>query len=125
MNIGDIVINRNGGERCLVVNTFGTDSVVLRSLEFHSLADFVAPISVLAIAKPYKPLWKDAPSWARYLAMDASGVWTWYENLPKEFEDAYVSDGGKVLADGYSYYWENSLEGRRAQEMVEKQGEVT
>lgn len=52
MNIGDIVISKQGGDRCLVVNTFGLESVVLRSLEYTSLGDFVAPISALEVVKP-------------------------------------------------------------------------
>ena len=116
MSIGDIVIvsyDGEDGERCLVIDYFGTDNVVLRSLEFHSLADFVAPISVLKVVKPYKPSWDEAPKWANYLAMDASGVWNWYENLPIKMESAFVPHGGKSVADVYSCYWENSLEGKR------------
>ena len=121
MNIGDIVIVRyDGGERCLVVDTFGTDSVVLRSLEFHSLADFVVPTSVLMVVKPYKPSWSDAPKWAKYLAMDMSGMWNWYENIPTKFEDAYVPNGGRSITAGYSLYWENSLEGRREEQEEEE-----
>ena len=29
-----------------------------------------------------KPNWSDAPSWANYLARDASGQWTWFEDEP-------------------------------------------
>jgi hypothetical protein len=29
-----------------------------------------------------KPLWRDSPSWARYLAMDKDGSWFWYANKP-------------------------------------------
>jgi len=30
-----------------------------------------------------KPDWKDAPAWARYLAMDADGAWSWFEYEPQ------------------------------------------
>ena len=30
-----------------------------------------------------KPDWKDAPEWARWLAMDGSGEWWWFEESPK------------------------------------------
>jgi hypothetical protein len=30
-----------------------------------------------------KPSWKDAPSWAQWLAMDQGGSWYWYEVEPK------------------------------------------
>ena len=121
MNIGTIVVNKSGGtERCQVVNTFGSDAVVLRSLEHHWLADFVAQISALQELIPYKPSWSDAPKWAKYLAMDKSGMWNWYENTPTKFEDAYVPNGGRSITAGYSLYWENSLEGRRQEQEEEK-----
>jgi len=113
MNIGDVVICKQGGDKCLVINTFGLESVVLRSLEYTSLGDFVAQISALEVVKPYKPSWDKAPKWAKFLAMDESGAWNWYENLPTKMESAFVPNGGKCLADKYSRYWENSLEGRR------------
>jgi hypothetical protein len=31
-----------------------------------------------------KPSWKRAPSWAQWLAMDADGIWYWYEYKPYE-----------------------------------------
>lgn len=29
-----------------------------------------------------KPSWQDAPTWARYLAMDRNGMWLWFECKP-------------------------------------------
>lgn len=29
-----------------------------------------------------KPDWSEAPSWAKFLAMDSNGGWTWYEHIP-------------------------------------------
>jgi hypothetical protein len=29
-----------------------------------------------------KPNWKDAPSWAKYVAQDGSGAWYWYKKKP-------------------------------------------
>ncbi len=29
-----------------------------------------------------KPDWKDAPEWARWLAMDDDGEWFWFESEP-------------------------------------------
>ncbi len=31
-----------------------------------------------------KPDWKDAPSWANYLAQDEDGDWYWYEKEPRQ-----------------------------------------
>lgn len=30
-----------------------------------------------------KPDWKDAPSWAMWLAADPNGYWVWFENEPE------------------------------------------
>lgn len=30
-----------------------------------------------------KPDWKDAPEWAKWLAMDEDGEWFWFENKPE------------------------------------------
>ena len=29
-----------------------------------------------------KPKWKDAPTWAKYLAQDGDGSWYWYSEMP-------------------------------------------
>lgn len=29
-----------------------------------------------------KPIWKDAPSWAKFLACDGDGTWWWFEDRP-------------------------------------------
>ena len=60
-----------------------------------------------------KPDWKDAPEWANYLAMDASGDWYWYELEP--FEDASVwveYEGRMQAAQITSSNWKDSLEQR-------------
>lgn len=31
-----------------------------------------------------KPDWKDAPEWAGYLALDADGLWQWFERIPSQ-----------------------------------------
>lgn len=42
-----------------------------------------------------KPDWKDAPEWARWLAMDANGFWWWYEEEPVASGKAWKpSDSG-------------------------------
>ncbi len=30
-----------------------------------------------------KPDWKDAPEWAKWLAMDSDGEWHWYSHKPE------------------------------------------
>ena len=32
-----------------------------------------------------KPLWKEAPVWAQWLAQDSHGAWGWYEHKPVIF----------------------------------------
>lgn len=50
-----------------------------------------------------KPDWKDAPEWANFLAMDADGVWAWFEKKPVWNRVAHMwsCDCGK---------WENATE---------------
>ncbi|HPS39448.1 MAG TPA: hypothetical protein PL124_08570 [Candidatus Cloacimonadota bacterium] len=65
-----------------------------------------------------KPDWKDAPDWAKWLAMDANGIWGWYSNKPTivdELDGEWFSDTGKweeVSTSG----WEKTLEKRPPKE---------
>jgi len=73
---------------------------------------------------PPAPSWDGAPAWARFIAMDADGQWSWYENRPypdtelgsDEFTLWDADDGriqpisGRLRFDG----WENSLQERPA-----------
>lgn len=47
-----------------------------------------------------KPSWKDAPEWAKWVAMDSDGVWMWFEFKPyKEAKAEYLSvKGGRCEA---------------------------
>ena len=58
-----------------------------------------------------KPDWKDAPEWAKYLAMDRDGRWYWYES------EAYTNNGrwctpGKIQLASKRPDWEKTLESR-------------
>ena len=35
-----------------------------------------------------KPSWDEAPEWAKYLAMDGDGFWSFYEDRPEWAEEA-------------------------------------
>ena len=59
-----------------------------------------------------KPDWKDAPEWAKHLAMDEDGTWCWYEQEPYLGECAWFSDGRYEFV--YPGRWDESLEGRPA-----------
>lgn len=73
---------------------------------------------------PPAPRWADAPAWARFVAMDADGKWSWYEKRPypdtelgsDEFtlwdsEDGRIQPiSSRLRFDG----WENSLQERPA-----------
>lgn len=41
-----------------------------------------------------KPSWKDAPSWAKWLAQDEDGNWFWYDEKP-DLEFVCWSPNGK------------------------------
>lgn len=38
-----------------------------------------------------KPDWKDAPEWARYVAMDSDGRWAWHEEKPHMYSGLWES----------------------------------
>jgi hypothetical protein len=61
-----------------------------------------------------KPDWKDAPKWARYVAMDSGGAWYWYEGMPKLGSTSHYSNGHKYeLAHTEEYPgWDRTLEAR-------------
>lgn len=70
------------------------------------------------------PSWEGAPAWARFVAMDADGQWSWYENRPypetdlgsDEFTLWDAEDGHiQPISSGNRFYgWENSLQERPA-----------
>ena len=49
-----------------------------------------------------KPLWTDAPAWALWLAMDASGVWHWFEREPGCAAQDFRALGGSSQIAGRS-----------------------
>lgn len=42
-----------------------------------------------------KPDWKDAPSWARWVALSTNGEWTWFEEKPWRDVDGDYMPGAK------------------------------
>jgi len=67
-----------------------------------------------------KPEWKDAPPWAKWLAMDNNGDWWWYENEPvknptdNEWWNAIPGEGEVEMASAplHNLNWEESKEKR-------------
>lgn len=63
-----------------------------------------------------KPDWKDAPEWARYLAVDSDGDWYWYNLQPRTGENRwFFSSPNGLLKLAYleeSHGWRDSLEER-------------
>lgn len=43
-----------------------------------------------------RPLWSQAPFWARYLARDMNGKWWWFQNEPTLFNGKWLNNGGSV-----------------------------
>lgn len=41
-----------------------------------------------------KPSWIDAPAWANWLAMDASGIWHWFQHQPSCASRHFHAVGG-------------------------------
>lgn len=70
-----------------------------------------------------KPDWKDAPEWARWLAQDEDGWWSWWNTQPIVCEKAKCWNQGKPGEDWryldihiseVSGDWKESLEARPA-----------
>lgn len=61
-----------------------------------------------------KPDWKDAPRWARYLAMDAGGLWYWYAMEPAKGNDSWyrVEASRMRRAETKDVTWGSTLEPR-------------
>jgi hypothetical protein len=62
-----------------------------------------------------KPDWKDAPEWAKFLAMDRNGEWHWYECEPNpdSYEDQWMTAERYSLASTTILAeWESTLEPR-------------
>lgn len=60
-----------------------------------------------------KPNWEDAPEWAKWLAMDSDGQWTWFSNKPLKDHDYWdgYQKGQYLVAQGICG-WNKSLEKR-------------
>ena len=55
--------------------------------------------------------WKDAPEWAKFVAMDEDGVWYWYEFEPtRRYGNQWGTSGGKYTKCFPD--WDDSLEER-------------
>jgi hypothetical protein len=61
------------------------------------------------------PDWKRAPPWAKFVAMDSSGAWWWYEERPALAEDLgiWTASGHKTAAVVHQG-WVSSLSERDA-----------
>ena len=46
-----------------------------------------------------RPQWKDAPKWAKWLALDDCGQWRWYEKKPL------------IIWNSFYGHWENAGKG--------------
>lgn len=63
-----------------------------------------------------KPNWKDAPSWANYLAQDDEGDWYWFENRPEAtpFGWSYNPNfpAGRIRKSTEQSDWQDTVETR-------------
>lgn len=75
--------------------------------------------SVLFSITQNSPTWKDSPIWARYLALDGSLSWYWYENKPKLNKYGWVCEGRSLFAAPFRPdLWMLSLEEKPDEEEV-------
>lgn len=63
-----------------------------------------------------KPLWKDAPYWANYLAQDGDGYWHWYETKPVAVNGCdwfdSMDEGRSQRVERSDLNWKDTLEQR-------------
>jgi hypothetical protein len=62
-----------------------------------------------------KPDWKDAPEWAKWLAMDEDGEWFWFKSRPRLNKQGAVwiaDDNDTVYAGMNDFHHRDSLEQR-------------
>lgn len=61
-----------------------------------------------------KPDWKDAPEWAKYMAMDDDGEWWWFEKEPSRANGYWQeTTGGQLdVANASAFAWAETLEPR-------------
>lgn len=58
-----------------------------------------------------KPDWKDAPEWAKWVAMDDDGDWYWYEEEPIPMNLNFVRSAGR-MALAAKPFWRGTLEAK-------------
>lgn len=60
-----------------------------------------------------KPDWDTAPAWARWVAMDRSGQWYWYETCPTDHDEVW-DNGGKSIEVSRAAIprWRDTLQSR-------------
>ena len=60
-----------------------------------------------------KPNWRDAPDWAKWLALDEDGQWNWFERMPDRFSGFLGGDvGRRKTAQESDEEWKHSLDER-------------
>ena len=59
-----------------------------------------------------KPSWDEAPEWANWLAMDAGGLWWWYEREPHVNVESFWPADGKFKIAENTAGWLDTLERR-------------
>lgn len=60
--------------------------------------------------------WSQAPEWAHYAAMDEDGEWWFFEEAPRCWQAAWVSNSGRGrrIDSGIEWAWRESLVKREA-----------
>jgi hypothetical protein len=59
-----------------------------------------------------KPDWKDAPAWAKFLAMDEGGSWYWYATAPKWNGAIWITETPEFILEAGQTPADKTLEER-------------
>lgn len=53
----------------------------------------------MSLSVSREPSWKDAPEWAKWLAQDKDGIWSWFSTKPEPHNFGLYANG-TFLASG-------------------------
>lgn len=70
-----------------------------------------------------RPDWENSPEWARYVAMDSNGEWTWFDRQPEwnsRFQIWQLGEQGKAIPAKNDIHAFSSLQRRPRQETLER-----
>jgi hypothetical protein len=88
----------------------GAGAYVESSKANHAAGIQSGPVHPIGV--DMKPDWKDAPEWAKWLAMDYDGAWFWYADKPRLDPDGWAQTSELYKCAFAPAPWKCSLQKR-------------